>query len=181
VTNSQGDRVVVHGTITATITSTAEISCPSIITANVKVTITGMPSVIVNGKEVCKGNVFLTATSRYAGSIYTTISGSVCGYDMNRTYNYGCAVKCSNGNCCPNGSYCGTCTPDACFSVVYPVDCCNHYACPGGSQCVQEGGETKCRWTTTSSLSLFPALHASLCSLREDRSLSEERNLCGEE
>jgi hypothetical protein len=149
VSSSAGDHVVINGTITTTITSTAEITCPSIITVNVKVTMTGMRSITVNGREVCKGDVFLTATAYYGRSIYTTISGTVCGYDIYQTYNYGCTVKCSNGSCCPTGSYCGTCTPDSCFSVAYPVDCCNGYACPGGTQCVQVGGDTKCQWTTS--------------------------------
>lgn len=141
-----GDRVVINGTITATLTSTAEISCPSIITVNVKITLTGMPSITVNGKEVCKGDVFLTATATYSGVISTTISGTVCGQSIYNTYNYGCAVKCADGDCCPSGSYCGTCTANACFSVAYPVDCCNGYACPSGTKCVQVGGETKCQW-----------------------------------
>lgn len=149
VISSAGDHVVINGTITTTITSTATISCPSYITVDVKVSITGMPSITVNGKEVCNGDIFLTATARYDTAISTTISGSVCGQNIYQTYNYGCVVKCAGGGCCPGGSYCGTCTPDSCFSVAYPVDCCNGYACPGGTKCVQVGGETKCQWTTS--------------------------------
>ncbi len=146
IRSKAGDSVVINGTITATLTSTAEISCPSIVTVDVKITLTGMPSITVNGREVCKGDIFLTATAHYGGSIYTTISGTVCGQSIYNTYNYGCAVKCPDGSCCPNGSYCGTCTPDACFSIAYPVDCCNGYACLQGTKCVQVGGETKCQW-----------------------------------
>lgn len=148
-TTSSGDHVVVNGSLTTTITSSAEITCPSIIVVNVKVSITGMPSITVNGREVCKGDVFLTATARYAGTISTTISGSVCGYDIYQTYNYGCVVECGNGSCCPGGSYCGTCTPDSCFSVAYPVDCCNGYACPAGTSCVQNDGKTMCQLKTS--------------------------------
>lgn len=137
-TSSGGDHIVINGTLTTTITSNAEFTCAGAVTVNVTVSLTGMPSITVNGKEVCKGDIFITAKASYSSTISASVTGTVCGETINSTFNYGCAVDCPDG-CCPNGTICPTCSTGYCIYAAYPVDCCNGKSCPQGWTCVNNG------------------------------------------
>lgn len=135
-TSSTGESVLINGTLTATLTSNATVQCGGSVVANAKVTITGMPTISVNGADVCHGDVFITANASYSTNIYASVSGTVCGHSIYETFDKGCAVTCGSGSCCALGTVCSTCSsPATCFGAAYPVDCCNSKACPSGYRC----------------------------------------------
>jgi len=158
--SSGGDHVVVNGSLTATITSTAEFTCDGIVTASVKVSLTGMPSITVNGKEVCKGDVFITATATVSATMSVSVSGTVCGENIYNTINYGCLVKCADNSCCYSGTYCSTCS-DGCIPVGGD-DCCNGKYCKPGwtccSSCYNGGPGCQLGSASLNGLDFIPAM-----------------------
>jgi len=135
VRSSDGDSVLINGTLTATLTSNATMVCGGAVTANAKVTITGQPTITVNGVDACHGDVFITANASYNTSISASVSGSICGQNIYETFNKGCAVSCGSNSCCSLGTVCSTCSSPGCFKAAYTVDCCNGTACPTGTRC----------------------------------------------
>jgi hypothetical protein len=139
-----GDHLMINGTINMGLTSNATIQCGGAVDVDVTVTFTGMPTISVNGKDVCHGDIFITAKGHSGASNYTSVSGTICGQRIYENYNYGCSVTCADKSCCYAGSYCSTCYANACIPTG-AVDCCNGYNCPSGTTCVQSSGKTMCQ------------------------------------
>jgi hypothetical protein len=124
-----GDHLMINGTITMGLTSKATIQCGGAVDVDVTVTFTGMPTISVNGKDVCHGDIFITAKGHAGASNYTSVSGTICGQHLYEYYNYGCSVTCADKSCCYAGTYCSTCYANACIPDG-GVDCCNGNYCP---------------------------------------------------
>ncbi len=141
--SEEGASVLINGTITMTLTSSAQMDCGGSVSASAKATLTGMPTISVNGRDVCRGNISITANAWYHTSIGASVSGTICGQPIFNTIDQGCANDCGDF-CCFIGNECGLCS-GGCFNAGYTVDCCNGYACQTGFSCVNVGGETKCQ------------------------------------
>jgi hypothetical protein len=124
-----GDSVVVSGSLKVDVIVNAIVYCPSTVTVGVTVTLTGMPRIGVNGKDVCKGDIFLTVRGYSESSIWTSISGTVCGQHIYKTFEYGCAVTCADNSCCAVGEECSTNCPTTSCVPAGGVDCCNGKYC----------------------------------------------------
>ncbi|MGC8756807.1 MAG: hypothetical protein ACP5QW_09855, partial [bacterium] len=141
-----GDHIMINGTINMGLTSKATMQCGGAVDVDVTVTFTGMPTISVNGHDVCHGDIFITAKGHAGASNYVSVSGTICGQSVYEYYNQGCAVTCADKSCCYAGTYCSTCYANACIPVGN-VDCCNGYNCPSGTTCVQSGGKTMCQYS----------------------------------
>jgi hypothetical protein len=133
-------RVTVDGSINWTEVMTLDVPCNGAATGTLKITWNGLPSMKVDGREVCDGTIFVTATLHIGATISGTLTGSICGHQVSRGLNFGCVVDCGGGACCGAGSYCSKCG-GGCFSSAYPNECCDgsNKACPAGLRCVGGG------------------------------------------
>ncbi len=135
--SDEGDRMVVNGSLHIGVESETAFTCSGVYDSETVVRITGIPSVQMNGREACPGNVSLEARASLDYEAVTTIKGRVCGVDVNELYADGCVVACGSGSCCQGGSYCSTCGT-GCVPEGY-VDCCNGKHCPPGTRCTDDG------------------------------------------
>ena len=139
-----GDHIMINGPINMGLTSNATMQCGGAVDVDVTVTFTGTPTISVNGKDVCHGDIFITAKGHTGASSYTSVSGTICGQRLYENYNYGCAVTCADKSCCYAGTYCSKCYANACIPAG-AVDCCNGYNCPSGTKCDTSSGKTLCQ------------------------------------
>lgn len=134
------DRVTVDGSLNWTDVLNVTVPCDGAATGSLKITWNGIPSVRVDGKEVCNGTVFVTATIQIGTTISGSISGTICGVPVSRALSFGCVVDCGGSRCCSAGTYCSKCG-GGCFSNAYPNECCDGSgkACPSGLRCLTGG------------------------------------------
>ncbi len=126
--------VTMDGSLTLGATGQVIATCAGLVTGEFDVTLSGAPSIRVNGVEVCSGPVLASVHVQIGGAIVVTVSGSACGEHFSGQYSMGCAVDCGGKGCCPQGSTCSACS-NSCVPVAYPVDCCDGYSCPAGTTC----------------------------------------------
>lgn len=151
-----GDHIMINGTITMGLTSKATIQCGGAADVDVTITFTGMPTISVNGHDVCHGDIFVKATGHAGASNYVSVSGTVCGQNLYKYINQGCSVTCADKSCCYAGTYCSNCYANSCIPEGN-VDCCNGYNCPAGTTCVQSGGKTMCQYSLVNFGSAIPS------------------------
>ncbi len=126
-----GDHIMINGIIHMALTSNATMQCGGAVDVDVTVTFTGIPTISVNGHDVCHGDIFITAKGHAGASNYVSVSGTVCGQRIYEYDNNGCAVTCADKSCCYTGTTC-----DICGSTNYgcipagAVSCCNGKYCP---------------------------------------------------
>jgi hypothetical protein len=90
--SDEGEIVMISGTIYEQLTVNEDLACSSgVITLNIKMTLTGIPTMTANGRTLCQGDIFITtnATSSSAtGKTNISVSGSICGQNIYQVFNY---------------------------------------------------------------------------------------------